>query len=361
MSLKKTFIRDFIAGQNITDIFALAYAQRKDAKNGPYWQLTLTDCSGSIEARVWSPQSLHVHNLKAEDFVLMTGQVASFKEHLQLNVTEVRVVDARAENLDLRDFIPASAVPAVELLERIEALLTTELTYGPWRTLCRRVLQDETMRAMLLTAPGGKSVHHAYAGGLLEHTLGVMRACLALCTVYPQADKEILLVGALLHDLGKAVELSHGLSRDYTDEGRLLGHIYIGMELLEPFVRATDLPTELALHLKHLLISHHGELEFGSPRRPKTMEAFILHYADNLDAKVNTIETALAQTRTEDAESTDTHWSEYQRTLARYVFQPRRTPVVPKDVPARVPKKKPASTTPAPMFKAMGLGIHTED
>lgn len=358
MNRKKTFIRDFSAGQAVTDIFALAQAQRKDAKNGPYWQLTLIDCSGSSEARIWFPQSQNVPHLKAEDFVLVTGQVASFKDQLQLNVTEARIIDPQAEELDLRDFIPASTVPASELLERIEAMLAQEITYGPWRSLCRKVLQDEAMRAMLLTAPGAKSVHHAFAGGLLEHTLGVMRVCVALCTVYPQADKEIVLVGALLHDLGKAVELSHGISRDYTDAGRLLGHIYLGLEMVEPFVRGAKVPPELALHLKHLLISHHGELEYGSPRRPKTVEAFILHYADNLDAKINTIEAALAPSGNDDNAAEERRWSEYQRTLARYVFQPQRTPVAPKDPPGRAPKKKAAS---APMLKAMGLNMHSDE
>ncbi|GAB1409430.1 HD domain-containing protein [Desulfovibrionales bacterium] len=326
MNRKKTFIRDLRPGQDVSDIFALVQAQRKEAKNGPYWHLTLVDCTGSMEARIWFPHSQQVPELQAEDFILITGQAALFKDQLQLNIVEATRVDVQTDQLDLRDFIPSSPVPADQLLESIEHLLQKEIAYAPWRILCRKILQDQTVRSMLLTAPGAKAVHHAYAGGLLEHTLGVMRVCLALCTVYPQSDKELLLVGALLHDLGKAVELSHGISREYTDAGRLLGHIYLGLELIEPFLAKAKIPPELGLHLKHLLISHHGELEFGSPRRPKTVEAFILHYADNLDAKINTIEAALGQTATEEPGEPESYWSDYQRSLSRYVFQPRRTP-----------------------------------
>ncbi len=323
MTHKKSFVQDFTAGQNVSDIFAIAQAQRKEAKNGPYWQLTLTDRSGNIEARIWFPHSQQHDNLKAEQFVAVSGQVVSFKDQLQMNVTDLSVLDPVGTGLDLADFLPCSAVPPATLLAGIERLLAEELSFKPWKALCKSILQDEDIRVALLTAPGAKPVHHAHAGGRLEHTLGVMRVCQAICALYPGVDREILLVGALLHDLGKAFELTHGISREYTDQGRLLGHIELGLEVLAPFLRKTkDLPDGLVLHLKHLLISHHGELEFGSPRRPKTVEAFILHYADNLDAKINTVQAAL--TGPDDEETTG--WSEYQRSLSRYVFQPMRTP-----------------------------------
>ncbi|MDY0274703.1 MAG: HD domain-containing protein [Desulfomicrobium sp.] len=325
MTQKKSFITDLVANQNISDYFALAQAQRREAKNGPYWQLTLADRTGTMEARIWYPQSLHYENLKAEQFVHITGQVALFKDQIQMNIAELRVIDNADHGLCLTDFLPSSSIPPQELYTELQNFLNTELTYTPWKNLCHNIFADENMRTALINAPGAKSIHHAYAGGLVEHTLAIMKICKVLAELYPQVDKEILLVAALCHDLGKAFELSQGISREYTDEGRLLGHILIGLEKLEPFLHQTpDLPHELILHLKHIIISHHGELEFGSPRRPKTVEAFILHFADNLDAKINTVQNAVSEQPEQERQFGQ--WSEFHRVLGRYLYQPMRTP-----------------------------------
>ena len=354
MKHKKTYVRDLAEGNSISEVFALSQVQRKEAKNGPYWQLTLTDRTGSIEARVWFPQCQQYEGLQAEQFVAVNGQVASFKDQLQMNITDMAVIDPREAGLDLTDFLPSSAVPPEELLHEMEEFLHAELTFKPWSALCKSVLRDESIRASLLSAPGAKAIHHAYAGGLLEHTLAIMRICKALSLLYPQVDKEILLVAALFHDLGKAFELSHGISREYTDAGRLLGHIQIGLEILEPFLRKTrDLPEDLAMHLKHLIIAHHGELAFGSPCLPQTVEAFILHYADNLDAKINTVHGALTAPDGEEAQG----WSDYHRTLGRYLYQPMRTPAPAKateSLPRPVKKAAPKSEE-STLLKAMGI------
>ena len=358
MKQKKTFVRDLSEGQSVSDVFALAQAQRKEAKNGPYWQLTLTDNSGNIEARIWHPQSQQFEGLKPEQFVAVTGQVASFKDQLQMNVTDIKVIDPAEAGLDLTDFLPSSAVPPAELLQELEDFLAAELSFKPWASLCRNLLRDERIRTALLSAPGAKSIHHAYAGGLLEHTLAIMRICRAMAELYPQVDREVLLVGALCHDLGKAFELSHGISREYTDAGRLLGHIQIGLEVLEPFLRKVkDLPEELAMHLKHLVIAHHGELEFGSPSRPQTVEAFILHFADNMDSKINTVQNALTTPGGEDMEG----WSEYHRTLGRYLFQPMRTPRPSPPAETGRAKKPAPKSGDSPLLKAMGFPSTTSN
>lgn len=354
MKHKKTYVRDLAEGNSISEVFALSQVQRKEAKNGPYWQLTLTDSTGSIEARIWFPQSQQYEGLQAEQFVAVSGQVASFKDQLQMNITDMTVIDPREAGLDLTDFLPSSAIPPEELLREMEELLNTELTFKPWSALCKSVLRDEQIRASLLSAPGAKAIHHAYAGGLLEHTLAIMRICKALSLLYPQVDKEILLVAALFHDLGKAFELSHGISREYTDAGRLLGHIQIGLEVLEPYLRKTkDLPEAMAMHLKHLIVAHHGELAFGSPCLPQTMEAFILHYADNLDAKINTVHGAL---KAPDGEQIS-GWSDYHRTLGRYLYQPMRTPAPAKssEPQPRMPRKVQPKSEDSPLLKAMGI------
>jgi 3'-5' exoribonuclease len=294
MMNEKKSLGDFSEDQTVSGIFVISQAQSKKAKNGPYWHLTLTGRAGSIEARIWFPQSQSYEDLKVDQFVEVNGRVETYNGVRQMRINSMAVLDPVERGLDMADFIPTSAVPPARLLEEMEAFLHAELAYKPWSALCKSILRDESIRTALLSAPGAKTIHHAYAGGLLEHTLAIMRICRALSELYPQVDKEILLVGALCHDLGKAFELSHGVSREYTDAGRLLGHIQIGLELLEPFLRKTrDLPEDLAMHLKHIIVAHHGELAYGSPCVPQTMEAFILHYADNLDSKINTVQGAL--------------------------------------------------------------------
>jgi 3'-5' exoribonuclease len=335
MKHKNRYVADLRAGQTIDDIFALAGARKNQAKNGPYWQLTLQDRTGAVEGRIWSPQSLQYEDLCPEQFVRVQGQVNSFKDQLQVNITSLNVLDPITAGIDLGQFLPVSAVPPEELLEELETILRRELTFPGWKKFCRRVLRDEDIRAVLLNAPGGKSMHHAYCGGLLEHTLGVVRACLAMSDLYPQLDREILLSAAAFHDIGKAYEISAGISREYTDAGKLLGHIAIGLELLAPHLaREKDLPPELVLHFKHLLLSHHGEYEYGSPKRPKTLEALVLHMADNLDAKANTFDSAFSE-----EEAGEGTWSGYQKALGRFLYLPPKTPAA-SPRPRRTVQKK---------------------
>jgi 3'-5' exoribonuclease len=273
-----------------------------------------------MEAKVWSPLSQAHPNLAPGQLVQVRAQAANYRDKLQLTIDQLSVLDIA--EADLSEFLPPSPVEPQALLDEIEALCRRELTHKPWRSLLKKVLHDEEIRARLLPATGAKAVHHAYAGGLLEHTLAVARTCLALCDLYPHLDRQILLVAAVLHDLGKAWELTSGLACEYTDAGRLLGHIQLGLTRVEPFLaRARDLDETLVLHLKHIILSHHGEYEFGSPRRPKTPEAFILHFADNIDAKLNTLAGAYAE-----LEGTEQAWTPFQRYLDRYLYRAPHTP-----------------------------------
>jgi len=326
---KAVYIRDISPGQSIQDSFLLAEARSGQSRNGPYWSLLLQDRTGQMEAKVWSPLSQQHPGLAAGQLVQVRAQAATYRDKCQLTIEQLSPVDPAAA--DLSEFLPPSPVEPAALLAELEDLCRRELTHKPWRSLMKKVFADEAVRARLLPATGAKTVHHAYAGGLLEHTLAVARACLALCDLYPHLDRQILLVAAALHDLGKAWELSSGLSCDYTDQGRLLGHIQLGLEQLEPFLsRTKDLDEGLALHLKHIILSHHGEYEFGSPRRPKTPEAFILHFADNIDAKLNTLAGAYAE-----IEGTEQNWTPYQRFLDRFLYRAQHTPAPPRPEPRK--------------------------
>lgn len=318
---KKTFVKDLVSGQRVDEIFVLAEARQQEARNGLFWTLRLQDAQGVVEAKIWYPNSQQYEKFSPGELVRVRGQAGSFRDQLQITVDQVDVLDATDEAVDWSLFLPRSSRDPAEMLQELEELCAQNLHHVPWRKFCLMVLRDETIRSRMLMAPAAKSMHHAYIGGLVEHTLAVCRLCLAIADRYPALDREILLVGGVFHDLGKAWELSAGIHRDYTDQGRLLGHIQLGLEILEPFLAgAPDLPPELKMHFKHLLISHHGEYAFGSPKRPKTLEAFALHYADNLDAKMNTV------TRLVEGLSEQESWTPYQRSMERQLFRPVHTP-----------------------------------
>jgi 3'-5' exoribonuclease len=311
-------IREFRTGQEVEDVYVLAQARQAASRNGPYWDLRLQDATGQIEAKIWSPLSSEYTDLRAEQVVRVRGQVRTFREQQQLVLSELSHV--REGDFDWSELLPSSDPPPKELLQELQRLCRAELAHPGWKKLCREVLGNRDLRDRLLAAPAAKAIHHAYRGGLLEHTLNVARTCLAVCDLRPDLDREILLVGAVVHDLGKAWELDYGVAPEYTDSGRLLGHIFLGVQVLDPILEGVEeLPHDLLLHLRHLILSHHGEFEYGSPKRPKTKEAFVLHFADNLDAKLNTVDAAL------DGREEDEPWSAYQRSLERKVYRPRST------------------------------------
>jgi 3'-5' exoribonuclease len=317
MMEKQTYINELADQMIFDDIFALAAARMNQAKNGPYWQLTLQDRTGTLEAKIWFPASQNYQGLAPEQFVRAQGRISTFKDQLQANIDTIQVLDPAG--IDRTCFLPSSESPPEDLLEEIETILHQEVVFPGWKKLYKKILRTQDIRQALLTAPGGKSIHHAYVGGLLEHTLGVLKACRAMSDLYPSLDRDILLVAATFHDLGKAYEISHGISREYTSPGKLLGHIHLGLEVLTPFLMKAGLDEGLILHFKHLILSHHGQYDYGSPKLPMTHEAMVLHMADNLDAKINTMDKALEQTEPQ-------AWSGFQRSLQRDLYTPVRTP-----------------------------------
>ncbi|BBD08922.1 3'-5' exoribonuclease YhaM family protein [Desulfovibrio ferrophilus] len=325
MTQKSTFVRDLTPGQNVDEIFLLASAQQGQAKNGPFWSLTLADRSGEIPTKIFSPQAQAITNLAAGQFVRIRGMVGTYRDQPQVVADAATVVEPSANGLQLADFVPASERDPEDMLADLEKLCKENIRHKPLRVLVRTVLTNKQIKARIMPAPGAISIHHAYAGGLVEHTLSVCRLCMSFCDLYPELDRQVLLAAAVFHDLGKAWEYAQGPVREHTDEGRLLGHIQLGLNVIEPFLATAmekGLEPEVAMHLKHIIVSHHGELEFGSPKRPKTPEAFALHFADNLDAKLKTVAEAVEPAVPED----ETGWSPYVRSLGRFVYKPKRTP-----------------------------------
>ena len=321
----------------VRSVFLLESAALQQSRNGPFWRLTLRDATGSVEAKIWSPLSQEFPHLASGQILDVEGRSGLFRDQVQVTIDRMRVLtEEETATLDLGLFLPASARPAGEMWEELVALCKKEFTYAPWRKFVLSVLKDDDIRQAWCASPAAKGVHHAYVGGLLEHTLSVVGLVARLCDHYPHLDRQTLLAGALFHDVGKIWEFSGGLANDYTDEGRLLGHMELALEKLAPFLQKSGLMPELMRHFKHLILSHHGTPEFGAARIPQTPEALLLHYADNIDAK-------MAQCREifEDWDEDRTGWSPYQPTLNRFMHQPCRTPEEkkPPQAAARAPRK----------------------
>lgn len=317
---KKIMISELNLGGEVNDNFIIGAAQQGQARNGPYWRIEFRDASGTIGGKIWSPQSQAYPELSAGMLVHVKGRVSSYRDQLELAVDAMSILseEERAQ-LDLTLFMPASPFRPEDMLRELRELAEENLAHPPWLKLVTSLLADEEIGQALRVAPAAKSMHHAYAGGLLEHTLSVARLCMRLADHYPQLDRQALFAGAVCHDLGKLWELSSGLAVEYTQAGKLLGHIFIFLEKLSPFIERSGLQAELAEHLRHMILSHHGSYDFGSPRLPATAEAMVLHYADIMDAKLQQVQNALAGLD-------EQGWSPYIPALERSLFNARKSP-----------------------------------
>jgi 3'-5' exoribonuclease len=354
-------IRDIQPNGDVRSVFLLGASSLQQSRNGPYWRLELRDASGRLEAKIWSPLSSAFTELPAGTLAEVEGRAGLYREQVQLVVSSLRLLTAEEQAaLPLADFMPASSRPGAEMLADLEALCLSELSHEPWRKFALSVLGAPDIRERLLSAPAAKNIHHAYAGGLLEHMLSVAGLCLRLADHYPDLDRQTLFVAAVFHDIGKLEEMSGGLATEYTDGGRLLGHIVQGLLMLEPHLAAAGVEPELALHFRHLLASHHGEAAFGSPRPPASAEAFALHHADNVDARISQLrglfppENRPAREEENGETETGMAWSPWQNLLERSLCRPARTPETPRedgreqeasspDAPDREKKDSPSS------------------
>jgi len=285
----KTYLNEIKENESVDSLFLVREKSLGITKNGnAYLKLILVDRSGEMEGRIWTSADLLSGVFEKDDFVQVKGKAASFQDHLQLNITHLSRVED--EGILLSDFFPMTE-------KDIDAMFLTLMETGqqikdPYlNQLLGLFWEDTSFVEKFKMAPASTRLHHTYIGGLLEHTLSVTQLVLKNAPHYSGLNLDLLITGSILHDLGKVDELSYHRSFDYSDEGRLLGHIILGMERLESKIRQLpDFPKDLALQLKHLLISHHGQYQWGSPRKPMTLEATMLHFLDNLDAKMDGIQ-----------------------------------------------------------------------
>ncbi|MEZ4600346.1 MAG: HD domain-containing protein [Syntrophotaleaceae bacterium] len=284
------------------------------AKNGkPYMTLKLMDRTGEIEGRVWDRVDEIAACFSKDDFVHVRGKASVYLGKMQLVVQQLDRVEE--SGVDLADYLPVCPRLEADMLEELRSLARGMET-PHYRALMETFLADDQFLQRYLKAPAAKAIHHVYLGGLLEHSLAVARLAENICGLYPGINRDLLVAGALLHDIGKVAELCYERSFGYTDAGKLLGHIMIGFQMLEDKIRQVpDFPASQAILLKHLLLSHHGQYEFGSPKRPKTLEAVILNYLDDLDSKINGIRTHIDK----EADNGD-GWTGYHRVYDRYFY-----------------------------------------
>ncbi|MBW2107602.1 MAG: HD domain-containing protein [Deltaproteobacteria bacterium] len=312
--MKETFVNMLKAGQSVDDIFVAMDKQLAQKKNGePYLTLTLVDRTGDMKAVLWDNVEAISNRFAAGDYVRVKGNVSQYRDDLQVVVQDLE--PASADHVEAKDFLPATERDVEQMFSQLtQAAATIQNTH--LAALLKAFFEDTTFVALFKAAPAAKKMHHAYLGGLLEHTLSITRLSDAVATHYKGIDRDLLLAGAILHDIGKVHELCYDTHIDYSDSGRLLNHIVIGIEMLDEKIAVLpDFPQDLALLLKHLIVSHHGTREFGSPEPPKTLEAIILNYIDDLDAKVTGVRAFM------EAQDDQTAWTSYHRLLERFFYK----------------------------------------
>ncbi|OON99594.1 MAG: phosphohydrolase [Epulopiscium sp. Nele67-Bin004] len=281
-------ISDFKPQTQIKGYYLVKNKQILKNKNGKdFVSLKVHDATGNADAKIWALHS-GIAEFESNDIVYIEGELVLFQEHIQLNVFKLR--NNVTDECDLSTLIPHTKKDVFKLEDKLFALID-ELQDEHLKKLLEGIFYNEATHKSFLLQSAGKSVHHAYLNGLLEHTISVTEIGKHLCGFYDNVNQEIVVAGCLLHDLGKLKELSGFPTNDYTDEGQLLGHIVMGYEMVAiEIAKYPDFPTELAVILKHILVSHHGELEYGSPIRPKCIEAMIVHLADYTDSRIKMVE-----------------------------------------------------------------------
>ena len=263
-------------------------------KNGkPYESVVLQDKTGVIDGKIWEPNSEGINEFDKLDYIEVFGDVVSFQGVLQLNIKRIRKADEGDH--DPADYLPVSERSIDEMYSELLGYISSVKNPNLNKLLSMFFKEDEKFIKQFKNHSAAKSVHHSFVGGLLEHTLNVTKLCDFYSSTYPIINRDLLITAAIFHDVGKTVELSLFPENDYTDDGQLLGHIVIGVEMIGEAIRKIDdFPVKLSTELKHCILAHHGEFEYGSPKKPALVEAVALNFADNTDAKMETMKEAFS-------------------------------------------------------------------
>jgi 3'-5' exoribonuclease len=313
------WVQEIAPNRRVVGVFLAKEKKALKGKTGkPYLLLRLTDRTGEVEGRIWDRVEELGSRFQAGDIVGVSGEAVSYQGTLQVRVMDIQQRSG-LDDRDLPTFVPEYDLARKRSEERFNELLAClENIQDPaLRGLVEEFLQDPDLREGWLMAPAAKKLHHARLGGLLEHTLSVWKLAMKVCSHYPHLQRDLILAGAVIHDVGKIRELQSPWRPDYTTEGRLLGHVMIGAGMLEKrLARREAFPPEQAMALRHMLISHHGQFEYGAPRRPKTLEALMLYMLDDLDAKFDAFHQHLVTD-----EGGEEGWTSFHPLFDRYLYR----------------------------------------
>ncbi len=361
--MKSPCVREIEPGKVATGTFLVQSKDVRQKKTGePYLSLVLGDRTGELDAKMWDNVAEVMNTFERDDYVRVKGLLQIYNNRPQFTLHTLKRIDDTA--VDAADFFPASDRDPAEMLAELRAIVGS-MKNPHLRALLESFLSDEEVVRLYIKAPAAKFIHHAYLGGLIEHVLSVCRLCRLVASNYAGVDLDLLLAGAVLHDIGKIHELSYDRSFGYTSEGQLLGHIAISLRMVEARLAGLpDFPPRLRTLLEHLILSHHGELEFGSPKVPLFQEALLLHYLDDLDSKMECMRVLVDKDRLVEGD-----WTTYSPSLERVVLKKMKylagapavdesaAPVEPEpltaDAPARKPKP-PEPTTPSLFGERLG-------
>ena len=314
--MTKRFVCDLVAGSAIDEVFVLSERNMVHKKDGnPFLNVTLADRTGQVKGVVWDQVERISEAVGEGDFVHVRAQVGEYRGALQLVIKDM--VNVPEDQVDPGDFLSTTTRDISKMMDRLKEM-TDGMQTPHLKALFDAFWADDELVTSFRRAPAAKKMHHAYIGGLLEHTLSMAVLSVSIAGHYSGVDRDLLLAGVIFHDLGKVRELAYANRIDYTDEGRLLSHIVIGLSILdEKIAQIPDFPEIQAKLLKHMIVSHHGAREFGSPEPPKTIEAVLLNYIDEMDSRVNSIREYVAKDPSEGT------WTPYHRLLERHFYKPK--------------------------------------
>src|SRR5271167_4930415 len=311
--MKEFYISDCtrVENQTITSLFVVALKQVKSKKSGElYLSLVLADRSGQVQANMWDNVAEAISGFEQDDFVKVKGVIHKYNGRWQLTVHKMRKLGE--SEIDYADYLPKTSKDIEQLWQTLCGFV--ESFQNPWlKSLIKEFIADDALVAAYKTAPAAKTLHHAFVGGLLDHVVSLFTVCDLASRNYPQVNRDLLLTGAFLHDIGKIHELSYQRSISYTTKGQLLGHMIIELEMLQAKLASLpNFPSELKVLIEHLIISHHGQYDFGSPKLPMFPEALMLHYLDDLDSKMESM-----RAQFEREVGTENAWTGYNPSLGR--------------------------------------------